>query len=125
RVLTPDTHTLSHLMRLKIDGFLQGSDNQVVIQSALSAGIDGVVMPFVSPAIISATVRHKHSLLDLVHPKYPVRRLLAKYRFAEPRTVNQTRSYDLSCDALEQAIAARLDESRIAIMHSSHGVGVS
>ncbi len=42
----------SLLMYLKIYGFLQGSDNQVVLQAARSAGISNVVLPYVTPGFI-------------------------------------------------------------------------
>jgi hypothetical protein len=56
-----------------ITRWLQGSDNQVVIQSARSAGIDKVIMPYISPGFIYSTVRHKDRRRDLYSPKYVVR----------------------------------------------------
>ncbi len=61
------------LMYLKMYGFLQGSDNQIVLTSARLAGIDGVVMPYVSPQFIYATVRYKSKTWDILKPKYVIR----------------------------------------------------
>ena len=62
----------------KIIGFLQGSDNQVVIKSALYNGIKKVVLPFTSPTFIYNVIKHKNNIYEIIKPKYFVRQLLKK-----------------------------------------------
>lgn len=66
-------------MYLKVYGFLQGADNQVVLQSARAVGCVRVEMPFTDPEIVFATMRNRDPKLELRMPKYPVRRLLDKH----------------------------------------------
>lgn len=66
-------------MFLKIYGFLQGSDNQVVIQSAKAMNCPFIEMPFVDPGIVFSTMQYRDPMLELRVPKYPVRRLLDRY----------------------------------------------
>jgi len=61
------------MMYLKIYSFLQGSDNRVVIESARAAGIEKVVMPYVTPPFIYDTVRYRDARYDLLHPKYAIK----------------------------------------------------
>ncbi len=60
-------------MYLKLYGFLQGADNQVVFESARHAGIFNVVMPYMSPGFIYGTIRHKDNTKELLQPKYVIR----------------------------------------------------
>jgi hypothetical protein len=64
------------IMYLKIYGFLQGSDNQVVIKSCNSVGIDNVYMPFCDPQIIYAIINKKNNFKDIFFPKYVIKELL-------------------------------------------------
>ncbi|MFY0593243.1 asparagine synthase-related protein [Roseivirga sp.] len=61
---------------LKLMGYLQGSDNQVVIQSATTNGFKSVLMPYATPRIILGTVKHKDDKKELIYPKYPISELL-------------------------------------------------
>jgi Asparagine synthase len=124
-VCQKECDTLSHLMRLKIHGFLQGSDNQVVIQSAMSAGIDAVVLPFVSPAIINATVEYKNQNLDLFQPKYPVRRLLRKFGHTPVCSSTPARSYEVDWSSIEEQVAKRLETTRLSFVNQPRTVGVA
>lgn len=65
-----DSTLLTKQMSIKLNTFLQGSDNQVAIKSARYFGFNKVVLPFCSPDIIYATMRHKNSLKELLCPKY-------------------------------------------------------
>jgi len=64
------------IMYLKIYGFLQGSDNQVVIKSCNSVGINNVYMPFCDPQIIYAVINKKNNFKDIFFPKYSINELL-------------------------------------------------
>lgn len=66
-------------MYSKIIGFLQGSDNQVVIKSANKLGIFKVVMPFTSPYFIYNTVVYKNNFREIFCPKYFIRNITKKY----------------------------------------------
>ena len=67
-------------MYSKIIGFLQGSDNQVVIKAANYHGIKIVIMPFASSKFIYNVVQYKNNFLEVIKPKYFVRSLLKKNR---------------------------------------------
>lgn len=70
---------LSVMMRLKLFGFLQGSDNQVVLRSAHSVGIHQVIMPYATPGIVLGTARHKDYWQDLWRPKYPIQKIMERF----------------------------------------------
>lgn len=74
----------SLLMYLKLFGFIQGSDNQVVIQSARAAGISRVVLPYATPAIIYSTVQNKSNFFDLMRPKYAISQSLKQFDYHRP-----------------------------------------
>jgi hypothetical protein len=81
------------LMYLKIYGFLQGSDNQVVLKSAQAAGYHKVIMPYVSPIFIYNTVQYKDKIQEIITPKYVIRRsakalcrTLTRSHFITPRS---------------------------------------
>jgi hypothetical protein len=80
----------SLMMYLKIYTYLQGSDNQVVIQSARAAGISKVIMPYVTPGFILDTVRYKDSRRDLYRPKYVIGNGLKVFGFDPPRLRPET-----------------------------------
>ncbi len=58
--------------------YLQGPDNQVIIKSANSNGINRIVMPFVTPQFIKSCIKYKQDWRDLFFPKYFVRDILKK-----------------------------------------------
>ena len=62
-------------MYLKIFGFLQGSDNQVVVNSCKINNFN-LIMPYLDPQLIYGIIRKKNSLKDIFYPKYPVIELL-------------------------------------------------
>ena len=64
-----------YFMYLKIFGFLQGSDNQVVINACKEYGAD-CFLPFLDPQIIYSTIKKKNSVKDIFIPKYAVNELL-------------------------------------------------
>lgn len=66
---------LKTLMRLKIFGYIQGADNQIVIQSCKQFGFYNIYLPFVSPVVIyHATDLNKTK--TLLKGKYIVRDFL-------------------------------------------------
>ena len=68
-------------MYTKILSFCQGSDNQVVVNSANYYSLK-VIMPFATPEIIYGTVKYKDEHLEVKRPKYVVDDiLLEKYHF--------------------------------------------
>jgi hypothetical protein len=85
----------SLMMYRKIYTFLQGSDNQVVIQSARAAGIDRVIMPYVTPGFILNTVRYKDSRRDLYRPKYVIKNGLKEFHFDFPKSKFKSERNDL------------------------------
>ena len=56
---------------IKIQSFLQGGDNQVVIKSAYYFGINKVVMPFASANVVLHTALHNSK--DILQPKRVVK----------------------------------------------------
>ena len=62
-------------MYLKIFGFLQGSDNQVIINSCKEYKIN-CFLPYLDPQIIYSTIQKKNSLKDIFFPKYAINELL-------------------------------------------------
>lgn len=73
--------TISKLMYLKIHGFLQGSDNMVIINSANNFQINKVFMPFSSYYFIYNICRYYNFKKDVFFPKYIVNKLLNTYDF--------------------------------------------
>lgn len=68
-------------MFCRILSYLQGSDNQVVVNSARFNGVK-VLMPFATPEIIYGTVRFKNENLEIRKPKYAIDQiLLDKFHF--------------------------------------------
>ncbi|WP_018668885.1 hypothetical protein [Bacteroides gallinarum] len=62
--------TLNNIfMYIKVFTYMQGSDCQVVTQSAKYFQMD-LLMPFSSPALIKATLCYKNDQMELYHPKY-------------------------------------------------------
>jgi hypothetical protein len=68
-------------MYLKIFGFLQGPDNQVVINSARRYKAPFIFMPYTSPNFIYSTIKYKSNLYELISPKYLISKLLKEYDF--------------------------------------------
>ena len=62
-------------MYLKIFGFLQGSDNQVIINSCKENKIN-CFLPYLDPQIIYSTIQKKNSFRDIFFPKYAINNLL-------------------------------------------------
>jgi len=72
-------NALSSLMYLKLFGFLQGSDNQVIYKAANAFGFKNVFLPYAQPSIIYAICKYKSKFIDTFIPKYPVKNLLKYY----------------------------------------------
>ncbi len=79
-------HEASLLMYLKVYGFIQGSDLQVVIRSACAAGLKSTVLPFATPGVIQSTIRLRDSSKDVFHPKYAIQRALENRGYSAPTT---------------------------------------
>lgn len=77
-------HFASKRMYLKIISFLQGPDNQIVIQAANHFGINKVIMPFTAPAFIYNVVRNKSNIREIFKGKYFVRDHNKKVYHLEP-----------------------------------------
>lgn len=83
-------HFASRRMYLKIISFLQGPDNQIVIQAANHFGINKVLMPFTAPAFIYNVVRYKSNLREIIKGKYFVRDYNnKKYRLENPVSTSE------------------------------------
>lgn len=99
------------VMYLKIYGFLQGSDNQVVIQSAREAGIPRVLMPYNTPGMILATARYKNEIKEIFSPKYVI-----NGKIMPELTVSKTiknKKYD-SCEEIEKLVMKKFfDEANV------------
>ena len=65
-------------MYCKVLSYLQGSDNQVVLNSVKSQDFYTIIMPFATPQILYATVAYKDENLEIKKPKYVVEALLNK-----------------------------------------------
>ena len=63
-------------MYLKIFGFLQGPDNQILIQSCLKNGFSNIFLPYSNKEIITSTCINQNKLKGLFIPKYEVKRLI-------------------------------------------------
>ena len=62
-------------MVLKLSSYLQGSDNQVVLQSAWTNNVD-IIMPFASYGIVKACLEYKDNFKELMRGKYILFELL-------------------------------------------------
>ena len=63
-------------MYLKIFGFLQGPDNQILIQSCLFHNFSNISLPYVTSRIISSTCYKQNKLKTVINPKYEIKTLL-------------------------------------------------
>ena len=106
RILTQKiTSYESVRMYSKIIGFLQGSDNQIVIKAALDNGIKKVVMPFTSPEFIYNVVRYKNNCYEIFNPKYFVRQLLQKkYTYSGITKKNVVLKNDFDMTSFEKSM---------------------
>ncbi len=68
-------------MFLKINGFLQGSDNHIVLAMANYYNCGQVFMPYCTPQFIYETIKNKNNIRELFDPKYVIYALLKKYHF--------------------------------------------
>ncbi len=88
-------------MYLKIFGFLQGSDNQVVVNSCKKNNTN-IIMPFLDPQLIYGIIKKKNKIKDIFFPKYPILELLNKSYFSEKVKINNSRKlYNLSYKKIE------------------------
>lgn len=62
-------------MYCRVLSYCQGSDNQVVVNSARHYGVN-VIMPFATPNIIYSTIKFKDEKLEIRNPKYVVDEIL-------------------------------------------------
>lgn len=87
-------------MYLKLISFIQGPDNQMVIQAARHNGITHVVMPFTSPEFIYNTVAYKSNMRELFVGKYFVRDTLKnRFNYKKPQklpSAELTVDFDIS-----------------------------
>ena len=67
-------------MYLKIFGFLQGSDNQVVVKSCIINNFN-LIMPYMDWLLIYGVIAKKNSIKDIFYPKYPVTELLKESEY--------------------------------------------
>lgn len=65
-------------MKLKIFGFLQGPDNQVLINAAKICNFYDIYLPFSNFKIISSTCLNQSKVKSLFCPKYEVKQFLGK-----------------------------------------------
>ena len=65
-------------MYLKIFGFLQGPDNQVLVQSALFHNFSKISLPYATPQIITSVCTKQSKLKTIIFPKYEIKKLLDK-----------------------------------------------
>ena len=90
----------SILMYLKLISFIQGPDNQMVIQAARHNGISQVVMPFTTPEFIYNTVSYKNNLRELFVGKYFIRNTLKiRFNYKKPKDftrVNISTDFDIN-----------------------------
>ena len=63
-------------MYLKIFGFLQGPDNQILIQSCSFHNFSNISLPYVTSRIISSTCYKQNKLKTVINPKYEIKTLL-------------------------------------------------
>lgn len=60
------------LMYVKINTFIQGSDSQVVVQSANANSVK-LLLPFASKEVVEATLKYKYDYTELFNPKYALK----------------------------------------------------
>ena len=89
-------NTESATMYLKIYSHLQGSDNQVVINSFRNAGIHRILLPYATPQIIYNTLRFRNGKMDVFNPKYVVYDIIKNYFKAEMPKIKKDAKKDLS-----------------------------
>lgn len=86
---------------LKILSFLQGPDNQIVINSANHFGISKILMPFATPSFIYSTIKYKNNWLDVIVAKYPVKFLLKHYYKYKRISQNEIRDKDITNNIID------------------------
>jgi hypothetical protein len=96
----------ARLMWLKLYGFIQGSDTQVVIRSARAAGFRDLLLPYAAPGLIYATVKHKDSKRELRRPKYVVQECLRRLQCELP---DRSDAVITAPDRVAEGLQARLD----------------
>lgn len=110
-------------MYSKIIGFLQGSDNQVVIKSALCNGIKKVVMPFTSPEFIYNVVRYKNNYYEIFNPKYFVRKVLQNiYGYKDTVKRGRKTAEDFDMDSFIDSVTQDYITKMNALMHEKENV---
>ena|GEM_PF-1938930 len=95
------------LMYLKVHGFMQGSDNQVVLKSAHAVGLDRVIMPYTSSGFIYNTVKYKSSTRELFHPKYVISDSLKALGCRPP--TGTMKDHSMKVESLDE-LTGRIDE---------------
>ena len=78
----------SKLMFLKCYGFLQGSDNMIMIKSANHFKISKIFLPFASYNFISIILRYYNFKKDILFPKYILKTLCKDYNKFENKKYN-------------------------------------
>ena len=66
-------------MFLKCYGFLQGSDNMIMIKSANYNKISKIYLPFASYNFISIILKYYNFKKDVFYPKYILKKLCKDY----------------------------------------------
>lgn len=79
---------ISKKMYLKIHGFLQGSDNMVLINSAKLCKNNKVFMPFGTLKFISIICKYYDFKKDIISPKYFTRILEPEFNYNDIKTKN-------------------------------------
>lgn len=88
-----------YLMYLKIFGFIQGSDNQVLINSCKKYNAN-ILMPYLDPQLIYGIIKKKNNLKDIFFPKYPIIELLEESYLN--KKVNYVKSKNISNFSLKK-----------------------
>ena len=73
------SYKYSKLMFLKCYGFLQGSDNMIMIKSANHHKITKIFLPFASYNFISIILKFYNFRKDVFFPKYIMKNLCKEY----------------------------------------------
>lgn len=85
RLINEKAPYFNNEMTVKIFTFIQGSDNQIVLNSNRHFGISRVFMPFATPKIVFEVLKYKDINKEIFYPKEVLKRLFEKSNSWNPK----------------------------------------
>ncbi len=104
-------------MYLKIFGFLQGSDNQVVVNSCKKYNAN-VVMPYLDPQLVYGVIKKKNIIKDLFFPKYPITDLLKEtYKLKKIRKTHISKLHNNNLKSIEKNLKYKFKNKIVSLIN--------